>query len=44
MTLLEGERKVNQEFHKPEFLKSLKKETLVKTVENIENLLKQFIK
>jgi len=44
ITLLEGERKVNQEFQKPEFLKQLETQTLVKAVEKIEEFLKMFVK
>ena len=44
MTLLKGERKVDEPIHKPEFFKSLQKQTLVQTVEKIEELLKPFTK
>ena len=40
MTLLEGERKVDEPIHKEEFFKSLESKVLVKTVETIEELLK----
>jgi len=44
MTLLEGERKVDEPIHKSQFFKPLKKEVLVKTVEKIEEFLKSFTK
>ncbi len=42
MTLLEGERKVDKPIHKPQFFKTLEKETLVNTVEKIKEYLKSF--
>jgi hypothetical protein len=44
MTLLKGERKVDEPIHIPEFFKSLQKKTLVQTVEKIEEFLKPFLK
>ena len=44
MTLLEGERKVDEPIHKAEFFKPLEKKIFVKTVEKIEDLLKPFVK
>lgn len=43
MTLLEGERKVDEPIHKEEFFKPLEKKVFVKTVEKIENFLKPFV-
>jgi hypothetical protein len=43
VTLLEGERKVNEAIHKGEFYKELKIEALDKAVEKIKSLLKDFI-
>lgn len=44
MTLLEGERKVDEPIHKAEFFKSLESKVLVKTVEKIKDLLKNHAK
>jgi len=44
MTLLEGERKVDEPIHKSQFFKSLEKKVFVKTIERIEGFLKPFIK
>ena len=44
MTLLKGERKVDEPIHKPEFFKPIKKQTLIKTTEKIEEFLKLFAK
>jgi hypothetical protein len=44
MTLLYGERKVDEPIHKPEFFKNLEAKTLVKTVETIGRFLKSFAK
>lgn len=44
MTLLEGERKVDEPIHKPDFFKILEVKSLVKTVETIEDFLKSFVK
>jgi hypothetical protein len=44
MTLLEGERKVDEPIHKSQFFKPLEKKVLVKTVEKIEEFLKPFVK
>jgi len=44
MTLLEGERKVDEPIHKAEFFKSLERKVLVKTIEKIEYLLKNYAK
>lgn len=43
ITLLAGERKVDQPIHKPEFFKPLKRESLEKAVDIISNLLKKYI-
>ena len=40
ITLLEGERKVNQPIHKPQFYKPLRKESLLTAIEVFKNLLK----
>lgn len=41
ITLLEGERKVNQPIHKKEYFKPLKIESLIKALHILKNLLKQ---
>ena len=43
VTLLEGERKVNEPIHKNEFYKELKIEALDKAIETIKSTLKDFI-
>ncbi|MFH2004150.1 MAG: hypothetical protein ABIK27_05350 [Bacteroidota bacterium] len=40
ITLLEGERKVDEPIHKPRFYKELKKENLVRAVDILKELLK----
>jgi len=40
ITLLEGERRVDRPIHKPEYYKSLRKESLLATLEVFKNLLK----
>jgi len=44
MTLLEGERKVDEPIHMEEFFKPLEKRVIAKTVEKIEDFLKPFVK
>lgn len=44
ITLLEGERKVDEPIHKPQFFKMLEKEALMRTIEKIKELLKPFSK
>ena len=39
-TLLEGERKVDEPIHKKEFIKPLKKESLIRTIEKFTGILK----
>jgi len=41
ITLLEGERKVNEPIHKPNSFKSLERNTLIKTIETMKSLLVQ---
>lgn len=44
MTLLEGERKVDEPIHKIEFFKTIERKALIKAVEKIKDFLKQFTK
>lgn len=43
ITLLEGERNVNQPIHKPEYFKEMKKESLLKAVETLKSLLSKYV-
>jgi len=43
ITLLEGERKVDQPIHKPGYFKPLQKETLKRGICKLEELLKEFV-
>lgn len=43
ITLLEGERKVNKAIHNKEFYKSLEKESLVKCVNTLNDILRKYI-
>ncbi len=43
ITLLEGERRVNEPIHKRAYYKELKEETLRKAVETLKSLLSEFV-
>lgn len=43
ITLLEGERKVDEPIHDPKYYKELKKEALEKGIKTIENLLREYV-
>ncbi len=42
MTLVKGERKVDEPIHQPEFFKPIAKESLIKSVEKFIEILKPY--